>query len=467
MKETFSIEEILEISKGKLISKKRDLSFSIPALKVCTDTRLLKKGDFFVALKGKFFDGHSFVKEAYKRGASGALVSQVPSPLPDDFFLIYVKDTLYALQELSRHYRERASIPFIAITGSNGKTTVKEMCFEIIFRDRPLLKSKGNFNNQIGVPLSLLKLSSHHQAAVLEMGMNSPGEIHRLAEIIQPDIGVITNIHHSHIGFFKDIEEIKEAKAELIPFLNRNKRNYLILNGDNKWTNSLKERVECKLITFGLGPYNDVRAKNIREREKGISFTLHWRKERIPVYLSAPGKYNVYNALCAIAVAISLKISFDKIILALANFKLPPLRTEIISLKEGKLINDSYNANPESMLMALNLLKEIKGNRKIAVLGDMLELGEKSSWFHSIIGERVAELGIDILFTLGPLSKEMSKEARKRGVREVFSFEERDKLLDKLLACYRVGDSILIKGSREMRMEEIAEGVKINLCSPS
>ena len=466
MKENFSVKEILKITGGKLISKEKDLSFSLPASKICTDTRRLKKGDLFVALKGKFFDGHNFVEDAYKKGACGAIISQVFLPFPH-FFLIQVRDTLLSLQELSKYYRERTSIPMIAITGSNGKTTVKEMCSKIISQDRYLLKSEGNFNNQIGVPLSLLNLCSHHKAAVLEMGMSSPGEIKRLSQIIQPNIGVITNIHHSHLEFFKNIEETKEAKAELIPFLNKDKNNYLILNGDNIWTNSLKKRVKCKLITFGVNPLNNVRAKDIKESEEEINFTLSWEREKIPLYLPVPGKHNVYNALCASAVAICLKISFDKIASALANFKPPPLRTEIIPLNEGKLINDSYNANPESMLEALIILHKIKGNRKIAVLGDMLELGEKSSLFHSFIGENVAKLKIDTLFTLGTLSKGIAKKAKERGVREVFSFEDKDELLDKLLSFYKQGDSILIKGSRGMKMEEIAEKVRINLCSPS
>lgn len=466
MKENFSLKEILEITGGKLISEERVLSFSLPASKICTDTRCLKKGDFFVALKGKFFDGHNFIENAYRKGACGAIISRFFPSFPN-FFLIQVKDTLRALQELSKHYRERTSIPLIAITGSNGKTTVKEMCSEIISRDRYLLKSEGNFNNQIGVPLSLLRLCSHHKVAILEMGMNSPGEIQRLARIIQPNIGVITNIHHSHLGFFKNIEGIKEAKAELIPFLNRNKNNYLVLNGDNIWTNSLKKRAKCKLITFGVNPLNNVRAENIKESEEGINFTLFWEREKISLYLPVHGKHNVYNALCASAVAICLKISFDKITPALANFKLSPLRTEVTPLNGGKLINDSYNANPESMLAALIILHRIKGNRKIAILGDMLELGEKSSLFHSFVGEKVAELKIDTLLTLGTLSREIAKEAKEKGVREVFSFENKDELLDKLLSSYKQGDSILIKGSRGMKMEEIAEKIRINLCSPS
>jgi len=466
MKENFSIKEILKITKGKLIGKNINLSFFLPASEICTDTRSLKEGNLFIALKGKFFDGHNFIEEAYKKGACGAIVSQVSLPFPH-FFLIQVKDTLRALQELSKHYRERTSIPLIAITGSNGKTTVKEMCYKIISKDHYLLKSEGNFNNQIGVPLSLLNLCSYHRAAVLEMGMNSPGEIQRLAEIIEPDIGVITNIHHSHLGFFKNIEEIKEAKAELITFLNKDRENYLVLNGDNIWTNSLKKRAKCQLITFGVNPLNNVRAENIKEGEEGINFILSWKKEKIPLYLPVPGEHNVYNALCASAVAICLKISFDKITSALASFKLPPLRTEITPLNGGKLINDSYNANPESMFAALRLLHKIKGNRKIAVLGDMLELGEKSSLFHSFIGEEVAKLKIDVLFTLGTLSREIAQKAKERGMREVFSFEDKDELLDKLLSFYKQGDSILIKGSRGMKMEEIAEKVRINLCSPS
>ncbi len=218
--EKFSIQEIVEVTQGKLIGKK-ETTFLLPPQKISTDTRKLKKGDLFVALEGKRFDGHRFVEKASEEGACGAIISE-PIPFPSShFFFIQVKDTLFALQEIARHHQKKFSLPLVGITGSNGKTTVKEMAWQILSSEYPTLKSEGNFNNQIGVPLSLLKLRSYHKLGVLEIGMNSKGEIHRLAEIIQPTIGVITNIQHSHIGFLGSLAQIMEAKAELIGSLNK------------------------------------------------------------------------------------------------------------------------------------------------------------------------------------------------------------------------------------------------------
>ncbi len=461
--EKLSIQEIVEVTQGKLIGKK-ETTFLLPPQKISTDTRKLKKGDLFIALEGKRFDGHRFVEKASEEGACGAIISE-PIPLPSShFFFIQVKDTLFALQEIARHHQKKFSLPLVGITGSNGKTTVKEMAWQILSSEYPTLKSEGNFNNQIGVPLSLLKLRSYHKLGVLEMGMNSKGEIHRLAEIIQPTIGVITNIQHSHIGFLGSLAQIMEAKAELIGSLNKEERNWLVLNSDDPRTPELQKRAKCRIITFGVKNQARVRAEEIAYGDGGLNFILVYRKKRMPMPIPIPGLYNVYNALAASAISLILNVSLHTIARSLECFKLPPMHSEISFLGSYQLIDDSYNANPESVNGALELLQSIGKHRKIVILGDMLELGKMARSLHNKVGRRAGELGIDALFTLGEFSKDVSKGARMAGLKNVFPFRDKERLIAKLLPYLEEGDSLLVKGSRGMKMEEIVKRLKERLC---
>ncbi len=464
MEDNFSIQEIVKATQGTLIGEIPDISFISPH-QICTDTRNLQKGDLFVALVGKKFDGHQFVKKSRQKGACGAIVSASIHCPGRDFFLVEVKDTLRALQQLARYHQRRLSLPLIAVTGSNGKTTVKEMIWHILSQEYPLLKSEGNFNNQIGVPLSLLKLSSSHRLGVFEMGMNCRGEIHRLAEIVEPHIGVITNIHHSHVGFLGSLEEIKEAKAELIPLLNRDPANWLVLNSDSEWTPELISRARCKLITFGIGHGSDVGADNIQNHHRAMEFTLTSRKEKILIRLAIPGEYNVSNALAACAVALILGVPLPTMARALSNFQLPPMHSQIYLWGKYKVIDDSYNANPESMEQALKLLAEIRGARKVAILGDMLELGEMAEFFHYKVGSLMGKLDIQALFALGKYSHKIASGAKEAGVEEAFFFRDKKSLIEKLLTFLKGNDCLLVKGSREMRMEEIIDRLRTKLCS--
>jgi len=459
-----SIKEILEVTEGKLISKKGFSPSFIPSRKISTDSRKLKKGDFFIALQGRRFNGHRFIEEVNKKGACGAIISQ-PAPLPSPhFFFIEVEDTLFALQEIALYYRKKFSLSCVGITGSNGKTTVKEMVWQIVSSKHSTLKSEGNFNNQIGVPLTLFKLSPCHKWAILEMGMNSRGEIARLAEIIEPNIGVITNIHHSHIGPLGSLAEIKEAKAELIPWLNKNEANWLALNKDNYWTSELQRRARCRVITFAIENQADVKAHSIVSGKGRISFTLIYRKNKIPVSIAIPGLYNIYNALAASAVSLVLGISLPDIAQSLASFKLPPMHSQLYILDDCQLIDDSYNANPESMKEALKLLQERGGQRKIAILGDMLELGNEAGLYHYQLGKQAGESDIDVLFVLGEFSREVSRGAREAGIKNAFFFQDREKLKNELFSYLKKGDSLLVKGSRGMKMEEIVKDLKERLC---
>jgi len=464
MQNNFSIQEIVKATQGRLIGKIPDIS-SISPHQICTDTRNLQKRDLFVALVGKKFDGHQFVEESSEKGACGAIVSESICPPRRDFFLLQVKDTLRALQELARYHQRRLSLPLIAVTGSNGKTTVKEMIWQILSQEYPVLKSEGNFNNQIGVPLSLLKLSSSHRLGVFEMGMNSRGEIQRLAEIVEPHIGVITNIHHSHVGFLGSLEEIKEAKAELISLLNRDPTNWLVLNHDSEWTPELISKARCKVITFGIGQGSDVGADNIQNHQGIMEFTLTSKKGKIPIHLAIPGEYNVSNALAACAVVLILGVPLPTMAWTLSNFQPLPMHSQIYLLGKYRVIDDSYNANPESMEQALKLLKEMRGGRKIAILGDMLELGEMAEFFHYKIGRLMGELDIQALFALGEYSYKTVVGAKEAGIEEAFFFRDKKSLIEKLLTFLREDDCLLVKGSREMRMEEIIDRLRMRLCS--
>jgi len=428
---------------------------------ICTDSRQLKKGELFIALPGEHFDGHDFVSKAWEKGACGAIVAKAINPPCPTFPIVRVMDTLRALQELARFHRQRLSSSIVVgITGSNGKTTVKEMTFEILSRKYSVLKSGGNLNNQIGVPLTLLNLLPDHRVAVLEMGMNSSGEIRRLAQITQPNVGVITNIHHSHIGLLGSLEAIKNAKAELIPYLNEQENGYLVLNGDDHRVKELRKRASCRVLTFGVGGNCDVRAEDVQDHGEWTIFSLSYKKDKMPVNLAVPGHHNVYNALAASTVAIILKVPMHIIAEQLSHFKLPPLRCQIMNLGKYKLINDSYNANPESMKEALSLLNKLKGKRKIAILGDMLELGEKARTAHRQVGAQAGKIGVDALYALGEFSEEMIRGAKEMGIKDAFFFTHKDKLINKLLSHLKEGDCLLIKGSRKMRMEEIAEKIE-------
>ena len=464
MQDNFSIQEIVKATQGRLIGKIPHIS-SISPYQICTDTRNLQKGDLFVALVGKNFDGHQFVEESSEKGACGAIVSEPIYPPRRDFFLLQVKDTLHALQELAKYHQRRLSLPLIAVTGSNGKTTVKEMIWQILSQEYPVLKSEGNFNNQIGVALSLLRLSSTHKLGVLEMGMNSRGEIQRLAEIVEPRIGVITNIHHSHVGFLGDLGEIKEAKAELVPLLNRDPTNWLVLNNDSEWTPELTSRARCKVITFGISQGSDVGADGIQNRQGAMEFTLISKKGEILIHLAVPGEYNVSNALAACAVALILGVPLPTMARTLSNFQPLPMHSQIYLLGKYKVIDDSYNANPESMEQALKLLKEMRGGRKIAILGDMLELGEMAEFFHYKIGSLMGELNLQALFALGEYSRKTVAGAKDFGIEEAFVFRDKKSLIEKLLTFLKEDDCLLVKGSRDMRMEEIINRLRTRLCS--
>ncbi len=360
---------------------------------------------------------------------------------------------------MARHYRGKFNIPLVVITGTNGKTTTKDMIAAILGRKLNVLKAEGSFNNEVGVPLTLLRLSASHQAAVLEVGMNAPGEIACLARLIRPQIGAITNIGRAHLEFFQDVEEVARAKAELVEALGE--EDTLVLNRDDHRVWALGRRVKGRLISFGIEEKADFRAGRVQclpdGRTRFVLLTSEEGGEKLEIELPIPGYANVYNALAAAAISAAFDISPALIKEGLENFKPSPMRMEVISLKKIRIINDSYNANPESMKMALGLFRHLKvEGRRVAVLGDMLELGEGSEQAHREIGRMAASCSPEILIAVGSFSRFLAEEAEKDGLKgEILTFRDSREAGKRMAEIVKEGDTILIKGSRAMQMEEV------------
>ena len=464
--ENCKIRELIKVVSGKIIQGNQDCLIS----RISIDSRTLIPGDLFFAIIGPSFNGHDFIFEAFSKGAVGAVVCKGASILlqnkqiDKDKIIIEVKDTLSALQDWSKHYKDKFETFNICITGSNGKTTTKEIIAHILSQEFPLLKTSGNYNNEIGIPLTLLQLNKSHKLLVAEMGMRGLGEIKTLTDFIPPDLVVITNIGEAHIGLLGSKDNIFKAKSELLQSLDKN--GIAILNRDGPYFFRMREIVKDKKVyTFGIENKSDIMAGNIRMvSDKGMRFTLKVQNGKSrEIYFPLLGRYNIYNALAASAAAFALEIKLDLIERGVSSFKPLDLHMQLNDFYNGiKILNDSYNASPLSVKSALKTLVEVgQKNRKIAILGDMLELGEKADFYHREIGKEVAKLSIDILITVGPGGKIVARSSQEEGMEEerVFSFEKNEKLnlAKKLLSLTKIGDFILLKGSREMKMEEILE----------
>jgi len=430
---------------------------------VSIDSRTIREGELFVAIQGDRFDGHEFVSGVMQRGAWGALVSRTAladraPALGGLINILLVEDTLNALQELAYLQRRKFAVPVVGITGSNGKTTTKEMLAGILRQQGPVLKNEGNLNNHIGVPLTLLRLNAGHKAAVVEMGMSALGEIDMLARFVGPDVGVITNIGPAHLEFLKSMDLVAQAKGELFGHLKPD--GTAVLNADDHYFDTMKKKFSGRVLSFGIDKASDVRASHIRQEKDFTDFTIRYDNSTVKVRLRAVGKHNVYNALAAAAAALAVGMSIDAVKNGLDDFQPLALRSELRQIQGRTVLADCYNANPASMDAALATLVSLKsGGKAIAVLGDMLELGKVAVDAHRTIGKTIARLGVDLVITLGPLAKQVGEGAIASGmppdrVLEAGSQSEAAALLKKLT---RPGDIVLIKGSRGMKMEKILE----------
>ena len=421
---------------------------------VSTDSRTVKPYELFIAIKGDKFNGHDFLEAAFANGAMAAVVNryELSKRKLSDPSYIGVDDTLFALGDLALHYRRRMPAKVVAVTGSNGKTTVKNLIYEILCQKGPALKSQGNFNNLVGLPTSIFKLKREHKTAVFELGMSARGEIARLGEISSPDIAVITNVGLVHLEFLKDIEEVAEAKLEILEHIRPN--GILIVNGDDAVLDSKLGNITRNMICFGLDEKNDITPKDLHFDELQLA---HFKLAGQNVDLKFPGIHNVYNALAAFAVSKAVDVSAPQAVEAINAFQPSGLRSEIFHKAGMTLIIDCYNANPTSTMMALDTLSKMtcRGAR-IAVLADMLELGDKSQQYHEEIGGYARKIGIDNIFGYGPLSQFIVS----RFGDGAFHFENKQDLIESLKDFISPDDIMLFKGSRRMALEEVVEAIK-------
>jgi UDP-N-acetylmuramoyl-tripeptide--D-alanyl-D-alanine ligase len=446
--------EILKATGGILMSGNIDTKFT----GISTDSRKICAGDLFIPISGERFDGHDYRKSSLNSGASAALTHKEIQGSYNKV-IIKVEDTLKALRDIATYYRLKFNIPFIAITGSVGKTSTKDMVACVLNQRFNVLKTEGNFNNEIGLPLTIFNLDSFHETAVIEMGMSGFNEISRLSSIVNPDIAIITNIGLSHIEKLGSRQNILKAKMEILEHLNKD--GLVILNGDDKLLYGLKDLLKFRTVYYGMEDGLDYQAYNVNTAgENGTYFEITIGNCDYKVHVPVPGIHNVYNALAAITAGIELKLPPDKIVKGISEFSAGKMRMSIIPLEKIKIINDTYNASPQSMEAAIKVLKEIAaGRRTVAVLGDMLEMGEWASKAHIDVGKFAVLMGIDYIITVGDNGKSIKDGAILAGMSKenAFSFKDNNEANEFLSSFIIEDDVVLIKGSRGMKMEEITE----------
>lgn len=447
---SFTSKEIIEATGAQAFRADADTVFQ----EVDTDTRTIHEGALFVAFKGTSFNGHDFVRQALEKGAAGVLISEVRpeyQQLQAPIFL--VEDTLKAYQALARFHRRRFAIPVVAVTGSVGKTTTRDMIATVLSQKYKVLQTEKNFNNEIGLPKTLLQLTPSHQACVVEMGMRGLGQIAQLAAIAEPTIGVVTNVGKSHIELLGSQENIAKAKSELVAALPET--GIAVLNGDDSFVRKMGAVCKGQSYYYGTTAACQVQAEDIVCNEKGVQFTAHVFGETFPAMLPVIGRHNVYNGLAAAAVAKLTGLEIKEIQQGLASYHGMPMRQELRHLGEYTFINDTYNANPASMSEALKTLVLLTKGRKIAVLGGMGELGSWAKKEHEAIGRQVAEQGIDILITMGDLAEDIASSAKAAGMQQVYVTHSHGEAADTLQHVLQPGDTVLLKGSRSFAMEKI------------
>jgi UDP-N-acetylmuramoyl-tripeptide--D-alanyl-D-alanine ligase len=430
---------------------------------VSIDTRTLRAGELFVAIRGPRHDAHDFLEAAVAAGAAGLLVERGRAlPAAAALPALAAEDTTRALGALAAGHRAAFDGPVVAITGSNGKTTTKEMCAAILEQAAPCLRTRGNLNNEYGLPLVLLERDASHRALVLELGMNHRGEIARLAAIARPTIGVLTNVGTAHIEFLGSRDEIAREKGDLVAALPEG--GVAVLNADDPRALAQATRTRARVLRFGLSAGADVRAERVTELgDRGFAFDLAAPPGRQPVHVAGLGESTVPNALAAAAAALAAGASLADAAQGLAAYQPLGARMERLALPRNIiLINDTYNANPQSMEVALRSLARLRGSsRGVAVLGDMGELGAAADEAHRATGRLVAELGLDLLFALGERAEETARGALEAGMDpgRVRSLKDHDALGAELRRVLRGNDWVLVKGSRAMRMERVVESL--------
>lgn len=447
-----SILQVAEFAGATLASGDGNVSVD----KISTDSRTVKLGELFVALRGDNFDGHKFVEDVARTGAAGAIVDpNWEGKVPDTFAVLRAEDTLRAYQNLAATYRKSLPLKVIAITGSNGKTSTKDFTASVLARRFRVTKTEGNFNNHVGLPRTILEATSEDQIGVWEIGMNHPGEIAALAAIANPDAGIITNVGIAHIEFMGSREAIAKEKGALAQVIGPD--GTLILNADDSFSQKIAGRTQAKLVFAGTGS-GSVRATDIRQSAEGSEFTILEGAHRCRAQLPVPGLHMVQNAMLAVAAGRVFGLSIEECAAGLVSAPLAKARLQIKQVRGVQFIDDSYNANPESMKAALRTLVELDvDGRRIAVLGEMGELGHESESGHREVGECAAELGIDQLIAIGEGGAIIAQAAGKSGLEKSAAVGSAIEAAEMLADIAAPGDLVLIKGSRSARTEQVLE----------
>ncbi|MGN8874769.1 UDP-N-acetylmuramoyl-tripeptide--D-alanyl-D-alanine ligase [Pseudoflavonifractor sp. HCP28S3_F10] len=456
--EAITVREIMEVVGGHMLGDYTDLDREIT--RVETDSRTIHDGSLFVPLSGERFDGHAYINSALEGGAAGCFTQRErESYLPGKFY-IKVANTSRALRDLAKHYKQKFNIPFVALTGSVGKTTTKDMVAAVLGEKFNVLKTEGNLNNDIGVPMTLLRLTREHEIAVLELGMNHAGEIDYLSDIVEPDVALITNVGDSHIEFFGSRENILKAKSEI--FHHAKKDCFVVLNGDDPLLRSLAPALPYETVWCGSGEGLDYRAGDVvSDGSSHMTCRVTTPRMDCRVEIPALGEHMIYPTLMAMAVGEHFGLSQKEIVDGVLHFAPTKMRMDIIHRAEGiTILNDTYNANPQSMRAAVGVLSNAKAEYKVAVLGDMFELGPLAPALHAGVGEYLSKVGVDCLVAVGELAKHIYDAARAGGVAEAYYCPDKESAHQVLDAVVRPGATVLVKASRGMAFEDLVEYLK-------
>ncbi len=458
MKKPLTLEEIAEAVAGELLFADKKDGSTIFIKNVSTDSRKVTEGDLFVPIKGESFDGHAFIEQSFEKGAVCCFSACDIVP-KEGKYVIKVRDTRQALRDLAEYYMSFFHPCVVAITGSVGKTTTKDMIASVLAQKYNILKTEGNFNNDIGLPLTVFRLTKEHEVAVLEMGMNSFGEIHNLSKIARPDIAVITNVGVSHIEMLGSRDGILKAKSEIFDFMTE--KGTAVLNGDNDKLATLDGNIPQDIIWYGVENKRDIYAYNIIA--KGLdstSCTIHTKLGEVDVTIPVPGEHMVLNALSAAAVGLRLHLSLEQIKKGIEEFTPTKMRMAVVRTEGGiTIINDVYNANPVSMKAAIDVLSAAEG-RKVCILGDMGELGIFAEKMHEEMGAYAVEKEIDLIITIGKLTCAMDRAVKEAGGKNVFHYENQEAFFAEGLEKLSNGDTVLVKGSRSMGLEKTVEKIQ-------
>lgn len=448
--EKLSLKEVIVAVHGQCTLAQEDMFVN----DVCTDSRKIEKDNLYIALEGETFDGHDFIEAAILKGAIAVIASK-PVQTTNEVPIIQVEDTLKALWALATYYREKLSKPVIAITGSVGKTSTKDIVATILSAKFDIHKSQGNFNNHFGMPLTMLGLEKKHDAIVVEMGMRGFGEISELTHIAKPNIAIITNIGLSHVERLGSQENILKAKLEIVEGLDEN--GVLIVNVNDLMLAKVDRNIAQKIITIGVDVPADYSAYSVVDHgEEGVSFKVKLMEKVYDVHIPAMGKHNVYNVLFGIACGIELGMMPEQILEGIKKYQPGKMRLNLLDKGGIKFINDSYNASPDSMKAALQVLNSLaKGGRAIAILGNMFELGHMASVAHSDVGKMCRENGVEFAALIGENATDIAQGIADSNLYRIFDTHE--EIIHYMKDFLRTGDVVLVKGSRGMKMERILE----------